>query len=245
MANGYTVFFSYLLETTPGSGYSNTIHCNYINSLYLETITNKEVNIYFNDKDDFKFLSPDFNGGTGYTVNKICVLVQLINNTGYDSLSDVKPIAANWRRYDVTDQIEDYCTGFTVGQQLTAEYLCESIFKLPIYKYNNMPIYNLDYLDYPNMKSPDALSFGEEQYFIGNVSADAKAIAYTMDLAINLSLNQFNSTTNLTWDGESSIYITEIALYDSEKNLVAIGKLNNPIPKNSNISRTIVFAVDF
>jgi hypothetical protein len=248
MANGYTVFFSYLLETTPGNGYSTAIHCNYINSLPLETVVNKEVNIYFNDVDDFKFLAAGFNGGTGYTVNKIYVLVQLINNNAYSSLNDVKPIASNWRKYDVTNQIEDYYTGFTVGQLLTSEYLCGSIFKVPIYKYNNiveMPIYNLEYLDYPEKTAPDALSFGEEQYFIGNVSADAKAIAYTMDLAINLPLNQFNSTTNPTWDSASPVYITEIGLYDSEKNLVAIGKLNNPVPKNSSISRTIVFAVDF
>jgi hypothetical protein len=250
MANGYTVFFSYRLITDDGKGYGNAIHCNYFNRLYLETTTNKEVNIYFNDVDDFKFLASGYTDGSGFFANRIHVLVQLIHNAPYNSLDDVKPVASNWREYDVTDQIEDYYTGFTVGQLLTPAYLCGSIFKVPIYKYNDvtvMPVYNLQYIDYPGTAAPDALCFGEEQYFIGNVSADAEAIAYTMDLAISLPLNQYNSTTNPTWDSmrDGEVYITEIGLYDSNKNLVAIGKLNDPVPKNSSIARTIVFALDF
>ena len=41
------------------------------------------------------------------------------------------------------------------------------------------------------------------------------------------------------------VYITEIGIYDTNKNLVAIGKLNDPVAKDATISRTIVFAIDF
>jgi len=58
-------------------------------------------------------------------------------------------------------------------------------------------------------------------------------------------LSEFNSTTNPTWDGISSVAISEIGIYDEDKNLVAIGKLNNPIIKDSSITRTISFAIDF
>jgi len=58
-------------------------------------------------------------------------------------------------------------------------------------------------------------------------------------------LNQFNSTTNLTWDGVSKVAISEIGIYDADKNLVAVGKLNDPIDKDSSIARTILFAIDF
>jgi hypothetical protein len=64
-------------------------------------------------------------------------------------------------------------------------------------------------------------------------------------MSINLALNEFNSSNNLTWDGTSSVYISEVGLYDENKNLVAIGKLNNPIQKDSTISKTILFALDF
>ena len=80
---------------------------------------------------------------------------------------------------------------------------------------------------------------------MGNVETDIKAIAYTTDLAINLPQNEFNSSTNETWNNTDIVAISEIGIYDANKNLVAIGKLNNPIQKNSGIARTIVFAIDF
>jgi len=89
------------------------------------------------------------------------------------------------------------------------------------------------------------LSFGDETYFFGVVETEIKADVYTTDISINLPLNEFNTSTNSTWDGNSKVYISEIGIYDSDKNLVAIGKLNNPVPKDSTISRTIVFAIDF
>ena len=58
-------------------------------------------------------------------------------------------------------------------------------------------------------------------------------------------LNEFNSTSNPTWDGLETVYISEIGIYDSNKNLVAIGKLNDPVAKDATIARTIVFALDF
>jgi hypothetical protein len=81
--------------------------------------------------------------------------------------------------------------------------------------------------------------------FFGDVETEIKADVYTTDLSINLPLNEFNSSNNLTWDGVSKVFISEIGLYDSNKNLVAIGKLNDPVPKDATISRTIVFAIDF
>jgi hypothetical protein len=251
MAAGYTVFFSYLLESdsgnTTGFGYSTAIHCNYINQIYLDNITNKEVNIYFNDVDDFKFLSTT--GDTGYTINKIYILVQLINNSLYSNLSDVKPTSNEWKKYDVTTQI----SGYTSGQLLSAIDLSSVVFKVPLYLYYNetlMPTYDLSYLNYPLVSQTGTtaldtpLCFGDEQYFIGNVTTDIQAVAYTTDLVINLPINEFNSSTNESWD-QDKVYITEIGLYDSNKNLVAIGKLNNPLPKDSTISRTIVFGIDF
>ncbi len=256
MANGYTIFFTYRLDTvsgtTSGYGYNGAIHCNYINSIYLDSITNKEVNIFFNDVNDFKFLNSG-NTGSGYTANRIHVIIQLINNAGYENLEDVKPLSNEWHEYDVTGQISESFSGFTVGQQLSPTYLCGSIFKVPLYKYYNnteMPIYDMSYINYPLITQSGLtgiytpLSFGDEQYFIGNVSTDIEAIAYTTDISIPLNLHEFNSSTNATWDG-NDVYITEVGIYDDNNNLVAIGKLNDPLPKNSTITRTLRFALDF
>jgi hypothetical protein len=147
--------------------------------------------------------------------------------------------------FDVTDQVSGFTTGTTF--MLTPAKITSTVFSVPLYKYGSMTTYDLDYLDYPSHLSvdDDKLCFGDEEYFFGNVSADIEAIAYSTDLAINLPLNEFNSTSNVTWDRVSPVYITEIGVYDENQNLVGIAKLNNPIPKDATISRTIVFGLDF
>jgi len=243
MANGYTVFTSYIL--VPNNGYSKSIHCNYIKSLFLDANNPyiQEISLSFPNISDFKFLSNSLSGGTGYTANKIKALVQIVNNSGFTTAAEAKPIASNWRVYDLTPQIITNVSGST----LTPLELTQQVFKIPLLNYLTFPTYNIsDIITYPSKEtSADGdLCFGDEVFFLGNVITDIKAIAYTTDISIILPLNEFNSSTNETWN-EDKVAITEIGIYDSNKNLVAIGKLNNPIEKDSTISRTIVFALDF
>jgi hypothetical protein len=121
------------------------------------------------------------------------------------------------------------------------------VFKIPLSGYDTYDPYNLgDYITYPTKQSPSDshLSFGDETFFLGNVTTQIKANAYTTDIPVQLDLNEFNSSTNETWDNDQVI-ISEIGIYDDDGDLVAMGKLNNPIPKDSTISRTIVFDIDF
>ena len=60
-----------------------------------------------------------------------------------------------------------------------------------------------------------------------------------------MELNEFNQSTNTTWNETESVWISEIGIYDENNNLVAIGKLNNPIEKNPSILRTVLFNIDF
>lgn len=236
--NTYTIFTSYVLVPT-GQPYTQAIHCNYINSMQITTdnIAIQEVRVNFANPNEFRFLNGNVDG-TGYTANRIYILVQVVNS-GTTKISNVKPISSKWKYYDVTDQISGH------GKYLTATDLTSVVFRVPLNNYDSYPSYNLNYLGYPSYNQTDNLCFGDETYFFGNVETEIKADVYTTDLSINLPLNQFNSSNNLTWDGVSRVYISEIGLYDSNKNLVAIGKLNNPVPKDATISRTIVFAIDF
>lgn len=244
---GFTAYMTYILVSesgaTNGNGYSDAIHCNYINSIDFDDLINKEFNIYFEDVEQFKFLSSV--PGSGFTAHRIYVLAQLLDHEDFENESDIKPDPAKWAVFDVTEQV----TGYTSGMTLTAQQLTSTVFRVPISNYflavSSGSVYDLSYLDYPSNLEDNDLGFGDETYFIGNVTSSVEAIAYTTDLAINLPLDQFNSTTNPTWDRESEVYITEIGLYDSNKNLVGIAKLNDPIPKDSTISRTIVFGLDF
>ena len=246
MASGYTVFVTYLLSAvTAQKYYSTAVHCNYVQKLFLDTDVPdiEEIKIYFNDITEFKFL----NGtpGTGFTANKIFAVLQLVDNAPFTYASGVTPTAANWKLFDVTNQI----TG--VGTYLTPLNLTSQVFNIPMNQYSIMPSYNLGYLNYPIASRPDELCFGDEVYFFGNVQTDIEAVVYTTDLSIPLSLNQFNSSNNNTWVNMSpkpKVYISEIGLYalvEGNLELVAIGKLNDPVPKDASISRTLIFDIDF
>jgi|ERR1035437_1797497 hypothetical protein len=235
MANGYTIFSSYVL--VPTSGFSQAIHCNYIRLLPLNTNnpTIEEVSLRFLNVNDFKFLNH------GYSANKIYMLVQLVSGiTSGNTI--IKPNAANWKIVEVTNQIVGYVSGHT----LTPANLVNTVFKVPLFGYTGFTSYNLSYLDYPTKFSFDdnKLCFGDEIYFLGNVTTDIHADVFTTDPQIELKQKEFNSSTNATWDG-TAVAITEIGIYDANKNLVAIGKLNDPLVKDFSISRTLVFNIDF
>jgi len=251
MISGYTIFITYGLESVPydatigdsSLGYSSSIHCNYIQKRVVDTTTNKNVNMYFTSPSQFKFLAGDqVIIGTGWTANKIYMLLQIVDNSTFSSLDAVVPSSNQWKKFDVSDQIAGYAPGNT---SITINQITSTAFLVPLSLYSSAPYYNLSYLNYPLTTQPDLMGFGEETYFMGNVATEIQAIAYTTDIAINLPLNQFNSSTNATWDGISTVQISEIGIYDVNGNLVAIGKLNDPIGKDSTIGRTLVFGIDF
>lgn len=216
----YSIYVTYRLYY---EGINETLHCNYIERLDSYNVDNIWVKIGF---DPLSF--PYFENG-GFEVNKITLLVNIVENVFENNeyvLSE--PKSNEWREYGP----------FHIENPSDLE---EGVSVLLNSSYTN---YNLDYINYPKI-GEDKLSFGDEIFFFGNVSADIESIVHSTDLAINLPLNEFNYTTNNTWDGESSVYISEIGIYDDDNNLVAIAKLSKPIEKNSNISRTFAFSLDF
>ena len=230
--------------TSLGEGNSKYIHCNYINKLFLDTEQPyiQEIVINFPDELEFKFLSDNILNGSGFTANKIYGLIQIVNNEPYNSLDEVIPDSKLWRKYNLTNQIPTHI----LGELLTPAKLCNQMFKIPLNDYNQYPIYSLnEYINYSNLNTSNGLSFGDETFFLGNVETEIKAVAYTTDIAVQLNMNEYNSSTNSTWNGNESVIISEIGIYDENHNLVAIGKLNNPIVKDSTLSRTIVFNIDF
>ena len=239
---GHTIFITYALLPTDNDGYARGIHCNYIKKIQTDLDDPKltDITLSFSNSSDFKFLTS--NGlGVGYNANRIYIIVQIVSNDGFESLDEVVASSSDWRYVDVTDQISG------LDGELTPSILTSQGFKVGLINYDNFQNYDLNYLNYPTSSSVDELvgGFGEETFFFGNVYANIRADIYTTDIVIDLGKDDFNLSTNKTWNGSESVYISEIGIYDDENNLVAIGKLNNPIPKNQNISRSLSFQIDF
>jgi hypothetical protein len=95
--------------------------------------------------------------------------------------------------------------------------------------YSSAPIYNLiPILNIPLNGETGALNFGDEYYFYGNLETDISATIYEMKYLVNLGRNQFTNTSNPTWMSGTTSYVTEIGLYNSQKDLMVISKLQSP-----------------
>jgi len=248
MVKKHTIYVTYLLrndkDNNIGFGNSEFIQCGYVNKLSLDEITAGKITIYFNNINSFRFLNAT--GGVGYSANGLYLLLQIVGNEEIEGgYKEKRPESDKWRIYDVTDQI----IGHTVGNQLSGTDIISSVFTIPLVEYTSLDYYNINEiipeLNYPEYDDDNNLLFGEEEFFFGNVETDIEAIVLTTDIPIYLPPDEFNTSTNKTWTENSDIYISEVGIYDEDNNLVAVGKLNDPIRKAQGISRTIMFGFDF
>ena len=117
----------------------------------------------------------------------------------------------------------------TINGYLTVSGLTGTTFQITPDLYNNGVTYNLaNYIDIPQNGEPQILNFGDEYYFYGNLETDISATIYEMRYLINLGRNQFTNTSNPTWTSGTTSYLTEIGLYDDNKDLLVISKLQSP-----------------
>jgi hypothetical protein len=163
---------------------------------------------------EFGFLG--VNQFTGYTATSMKIICQMV--TG-----DTRPSPTAWRQIDVTSAMT-LSNGYITQASLTG-----TTFQIGPDDYNTAAAYQLqNYLDIPLNGEPNLLNFGDEYYFYGNFETDISATIYEMKYLINLNRNQFTNTSNPTWSAGTKSYITEIGLYDQNKDLIVISKLQSP-----------------
>lgn len=247
MERPVTIFVTYLLESIGifanevSYGYKTPIHCNYIQKITTEDYNDKTVSLSFSKDDTFRFMTgaSTFSTGKGWTADQFNVIIQIVDGIG----DNIKPLSNQWRKVNKTSSINNFAQW--VGKAIPPEELIKSVIIIRDDEYDNAPIYNLDYLNYPLINDNDNLQFGEEVFLYGNIKTKISANIHSMNLNAVLPLNEFNTSQNPTWTQGETVYITEIGIYDDFGNLLGIGKLNTPIDKNSNTYRTIEFKLDF
>jgi hypothetical protein len=148
------------------------------------------------------------------------VILAQITDTGE------RPDPALWREINVTSQI----SGTSVNGYLTASGLTNNTFVICPSDYSGATFYDLNnYIDIPMNGETNKLNFGDEYFFYGNVSTDIQGTIYEMKYAINLQEEQFQNSTNPTSTPNGTFYITEIGLYNLNKDLMILSKLQYPI----------------
>jgi hypothetical protein len=214
--NSERLWVTYRLDST---GFTDSLHCNYysvIKGPSLSANTGSQ-NVAIRFGNEFPFLQQ---GTTlsGYSANSIKLLCQVVTGS-------TQPSPTAWKEIDVTNEI----TGSTLNGYLTVESITGTTFQIDEVMYASASTYNLaNYIDIPMNGYPQELNFGDEYAFYGNLKTDISATIYEMKYLITLGRNQFTNTSNPTWTSGTTSYFTEIGLYDTNKDLLVISKMQSP-----------------
>jgi hypothetical protein len=235
---GETAYITYQLELTGNTALSG-IHCNYYNSVTGSTPVN--ASIKFNT-DEFRYMnnSTSLTGSTsGFRANKFKALVQIVSG-------NTQPESDSWIEIDLTDQIPNH----TVGNLIDPTNLCDYQFVIGQDMYDNGSLYSIGsntsttdgLLGYqPTTTGGDATlpQFGDSQPFPGSIKLTRASDLEVMTFMINLPSSQFTETQNPTYVSGATKRITEVALLDGGKNVLAMSKTAKPVIR----SGVQVFAV--
>jgi len=208
------LWITYRFDTNTGA--TSSLHCNYYSVIQgTSTVTANTQNVAVRFSNEFPFLNSSL---SGFSANNMKLLCQIV--TG-----DTRPLSSAWREIDVTSAMT-----LTNGY-ITMSGITGTTFQIDADNYNAAAsnIYNLaNYIDIPANGDTDVLNFGDEYYFYGNLETDISATIYEMKYLINLGRNQFTNTSNPTWTSGTTSYVTEIGLYNTNKDLMVISKLQSP-----------------
>ena len=215
-----TLFLTYLFENT---GFTNSLHCN-----YYSTITGNNQSLLPGASDilvrfgnEFPFLQENLATiPSGFTANNIKILAQKVPS------GTTRPSSTLWREINVYSQI----SATTVNSYLTQTGMTGTTIQITKNMYDTAPTYDLNnYIQLPQIGQTGlTLNFGGEYYFFGNIETDIQATIYVMNFLCNLGQTQFFDSSNPTWNGSTPPYITEVALYNANKELMVISKIQSP-----------------
>jgi len=193
------------------------MHCNYYQKICgVSSTTETQVNVAVSFGGDFNCMSQgDING---FSANEFFILAQLTTN------DVLRPDPTQWRRIDFTSEV-------TSGGYIDPFDMVNSTFVISQTNYDSGSLYDInEYIFVPPPDQTARTTFGGEYLFNGEIETDIEATIYEMRYLVNLPDNQFVRSTNPTWNNELEIapHMSEVGLYDSDKNLLVLSKFQSP-----------------
>ena len=199
--------------------FTDSLHCNYYTKITGEDAccNNNTADVSMRFGNEFQFLNSDSSEFTGFSANELVVLAQKV--TG-----DTKPDPASW--VEVTG-ITEQLSATTIGGFITSTGLTTTTLQITKSGYDGGSTYVLeDYIDLPQTGDTQ-MNFGNEFFFYGTINSDIEATIYVMNYQVNLGQTQFLDSSNPTWTGDAP-YVSEVGLYNSDKDLMIISKVQSP-----------------
>ena len=243
-----TIYLTYALINDATTGMTTSLPCQKYVKLTNETNTAKDVAFKINQTDLLPFMRKTENSdydGLGFYAKNFKLLYQIVSDP------TARPDAGSWKEYDFTSTSITGVINETINPKLletqtpeTIGFVLDSLKDASANTFDLISLLNLA----PNM-IPNMLQFGDERFFYGNLNAYIGATVYKTIFNLNVNSSMFNATTNPTRSLDSTtnppnIKISEVGIYDTNKNLVCVGKVSTPITLASN-TITIELSMDF
>ena len=235
---GSTIYLTYVLENNTTLGLTNSLACQKYVKLTNTTTSAKDVVFNIDGTNMFPYMRKIESGydGLGFYAYNFKLLYQIISDTS------TRPNPNNWNVVDFTSNIGGWVSGQTINpSSLETGFYTLSQSNSGV-TYNNI----VNDLNIPLNADANTLNFGDERFFYGNIKTYIGATVYKTIFSINLD-GSYNKTTNPTRLKTSTddMCVTEVGIYDSSQELVAIGKMSEAIKYNIGGSITIELGLDF
>lgn len=192
-------------------GMDNTfLHCNNYMNIKGNNVNCPpfENNVLIRFGDEFPFQN------TVYSPTELKIIVQKTQN-------NEQPKADEWKEINVTNQLNGSTTPISNTTLTNSQIIITKDL------YDNADFYDLSEYIHISEKNEERYTFGDEYFFYGTLETDIQATIYVMDFKCNISENQFLVSKNPTWGGGDT-YFSEVGLYNSDKELMLISKLQSP-----------------
>jgi hypothetical protein len=215
-ADTETMYVTYRFTNT---GSTNGMHCNYYSKIVGSTVSGQTDDVIVRFGNEFPFLIEEMGlQPSGFTCTNVKLICQIVP-TGE------RPDSMQWKEIDVTSQL----SASTLSGYITSSGMTGTTLQLTNAMYNSAPTYNLNnYINLPAVGNTGlTLNFGGEYFFFGSIRTDIQATIYVMNFLCNLGQTQFFDSSNPTWTGNNP-YVTEVGLYNADKELMVISKIQSP-----------------
>jgi hypothetical protein len=228
-----TMYLTYALDNTNGTGLTSTLPCQTYIKVTNSSSTSKDVSFKIEDVDLLPYMQQRESLvylGYGFYATKFKLLYQIV-----DGQND-RPDPAAWKTYDFTTTAITQTVGGTINPYLLESQTPTLVgFTINAALNSGATTYDLTIpLSMTPNSNTDILQFGDERFFYGNLETYIGATIFKTIFDIRVNASQYSLTTNPTRSTQPStnpanIRVSEVGIYDSNRNLVVIGKLSEPV----------------
>jgi len=240
-----TMYLTYML-TNP-SGTTNSSPCQYYVKLENNTSLDKDIKFNIDSLDLLPYMRKKEDAsydGLGFYAHNFKLLAQKVSS------STIRPSSELWREKNFSGTSITTNSGTSIDPlKLERQNPDSNEFILSGgTNYSGLTIFNLsNHMTVPGSAESSQLQYGDERFFYGNIDAYIGATTYKSLFTLNVSDSTIKKSSNPSWttNTDQLLKVTEVGVYDRDKDLVMISKLSSPIELIKSNTISIEVSIDF